>query len=344
MIQSSTLFSTAGIKLNPDRPINSRARLFTGRLCDKKCEFCYYKDNLLQRDSLVEILKRVDDIKQYGISEIELSGGESSIEPNWFSMLEYIQTKNFSNVSTLSSGGKFVDINFVKQSKQLGLTEILFSLHGPTADIHDTITGKPGSFNKLLLAIQNSQAEGLTVRINTTVYDKNYSTLPHEYSVLIKQIKPSQVNFISMNYTIENAGFTRIQDLELISTNIKQAIDIIKSDVSNITVRYIPFCYMIGYEKYVYNFYQHIHDMTDWNLPMFNHTLDTSISYSESDKRKHALLRAKELRLTTYVKKSECKDCCNFFICDGVSKQCHDWLQVKPITGPKITQVDFYQN
>jgi MoaA/NifB/PqqE/SkfB family radical SAM enzyme len=53
----------------------------------------------MERDPLEVILERVDYIKAYGITEIDLSGGESSIEPNWFKILEYCQDKFGTNGS-----------------------------------------------------------------------------------------------------------------------------------------------------------------------------------------------------------------------------------------------------
>jgi MoaA/NifB/PqqE/SkfB family radical SAM enzyme len=145
-MKSPQLFSTIGLKLDLETPMNERARLNTGFFCNYGCEFCYYKDKLDQRDSLKVITDRVDDIYNYGIRQVDLSGGESSIEPNWFKILDYCKTKGMT-VSTLSHGGKFSDYEFLKKSKEHGLTEILFSLHGSNKEIHEKITKRKGSFN-----------------------------------------------------------------------------------------------------------------------------------------------------------------------------------------------------
>ena len=136
------------IEKDYSRPINNRAKLDTGKLCNYSCEFCYYKKQLHERDALEKIKQRIDYIHAYGIDEIDLSGGESSVEPNWFNILDYCKGK-FKRISCLSHGGKFSDLSFAQRSYDSGLREILFSLHGFTEEVHDKITGKKGAFKNL---------------------------------------------------------------------------------------------------------------------------------------------------------------------------------------------------
>ena len=193
-------FSNVGVKLDTSTKANERARLDTGPLCNYKCEFCYYKDQLSNRDPLEEILKRVDYIWDYGIRQIDLSGGESSVEPNWFKILDYCKAKGFT-ISTLSHGGKFSNMEFLQKSVEHGLSEILFSLHGYDEPTHDRITGVKGSFTKILQAIDNANELGLTVRLNCTVYDVNYAGLSANYPRLVKHIQPLELILLHSNIT-----------------------------------------------------------------------------------------------------------------------------------------------
>ena len=58
--------SVKKILIDYDRPINNRAKLDTGKLCNYKCEFCYYKNSLSERDELDKIYKRIDYLLDYG--------------------------------------------------------------------------------------------------------------------------------------------------------------------------------------------------------------------------------------------------------------------------------------
>jgi radical SAM protein with 4Fe4S-binding SPASM domain len=336
----SQLFSTIGLKLDLDTPMNERARLNTGFLCNYGCEFCYYKDRLTERDSLDVIKERVDDIYNYGIRQIDLSGGESSVEPNWFKILDYCREKEMT-ISTLTHGGKFCDYEFLKKSKEHGLTEILFSMHGSNPEVHDKITNRKRSFERIVQAIKNAHDLGIIVRLNCTVYDLNHEYLKDEYVELLKELKPFEINFICLNYDTDNGDFRQI-DYNVITTSIKNCIDQIENVVPIINVRYVPYCYMEGYEKHVVNYYQHIYDIYDWNLAIYNHNIDTSKTYSKEEKIRQSMDAAKHFRMNAYNKSDDCKKCKHYFICDGIEKQL-DNNPFKPQEGEKIYEINHYR-
>lgn len=336
---SLQLFSTVGLRLDLNEPMNKRARVNTGYLCNYGCEFCYYKTKLDQRDSLEQITRRIDDIIKYGITQVDLSGGESSIEPNWFNILDYCK-ENKLYVSTLSHGGKFSDFEFLKKSKEHGLKEILFSLHGCNSEIHDDITKRKGSFDKIIQAIKNAKELNMLVRINCTVYDKNCNYLENEYVKLLKELNPFEINFITLNYDTDNSNFKQI-NYSIITDCIKKCIDKIQF-IKYINVRYVPFCYMQGYEKYVVNYYQHIYDIYDWNLAIYNHEIDTSKVYTKEQKLRQSFDAAKHFRLNGYNKSENCRLCKNYFICDGIEKQLSN-NNYYHIQGQKIYDVNYYR-
>ena len=336
MMKSVVEYSTFGISLNEDIRPNARARLDTGKFCNYNCEFCYYKKQLGERDDLSAIKERIDYIYDYGIVEIDLSGGESSVEPNWFNILDYCRNKGMKHISCLSHGGKFSNKDFLKKSKDHGLKEILFSLHGFTPEVHDSITDRVGSFNRIITAIENSHELGIIVRINCTVYDVNHKTIDHE---LLSKLKPEQINFILLNYDSDNSDFRKV-DYKSLTDSIKVCIDNI-SDI-DINVRYVPFCYMRGYEKHVVNYYQHIYDLRDWNLAIYNQELDASIKYTSKEKLRQAYSHAKERRISAYHKGKECLQCKDLFICDGVEREIKD-TPLYPAPGAHITDVMYYK-
>lgn len=340
--QRLQLFSSVGLKLDLVNPCNERARLNTGFLCNYDCEFCYYKDRLTERDSLELIKSRIDDIYNYGIRQIDLSGGESSIEPNWFKILDYCKEKEMS-ISTLSHGGKFSDIEFLKKSQEHGLEEVLFSLHGSNDEIHDKITRRKKSFQKIIQAIRNCHELGIRVRINCTVYDLNHSRLDSEYYRLLIDLNPLEVNFICLNYDTDNAHFRPI-DYEMITNSIKSCINLIKDRIKYINVRYVPYCYMEGYEKYVVNYFQHVYDIYDWNLALYNHEIDTTKTYTKEEKLRQSHNAARHFRMNGYDKAEGCKDCKHYYICDGIEKQLSKNNKFKPQPGDYIHEVNFYRN
>jgi MoaA/NifB/PqqE/SkfB family radical SAM enzyme len=313
------------IAVNATEKVNNRGKLDTGPLCNYSCEFCYYSDRLTERTDLQVVYDRADHLVEYGITQVDLSGGESSVDPNFFKILDYCNER-FEHVSCLSHGGKFADEEFLLKAYNHGLKEILFSLHGSTAYIHDSITGRKGSFKKILNAIKNANSLGIIVRINCTVYDKNYDTLSAD---LFNSLNPLEINFITLNYWEKASG--DVGSYKDVTTAIKACIDTLA--VKYINVRYTPYCYMVGYEKHVCNQYQHVYDVYDWNKGIYNLTDGSNIERS---------FRAAEVdRLKYYKKPKECLNCSHFYICDGIENELD--IPVYPIEGDKITDVIHYR-
>jgi MoaA/NifB/PqqE/SkfB family radical SAM enzyme len=321
---------------------NNRAELDTGTFCD--CEFCYYTDQLHIKTSLDVIKERADYLLAYGITQVDLSGGESSVSPDWFDILDYCNER-FEHVSCLSHGGKFANMEFLKKSQEHGLKEVLFSLHGATEEVHDTITRRKGSFVKILQAIKNAQELDIVVRLNCTVYYRNYHQLEDIYSELVNGIKPFEVNFITLNYWDDvqldrpNVTYKEMTD------HIKKCIDRLNKDAI-INVRYVPFCYMKGYEKYVCGQFQHIYDIYDWNKEMYikkdGTRVDVTKQYTHEEKLGIAYSHCAEYRTRFYRKDVSCLTCKHFYICDGVEKEI-DNPEVFPEAGEKIKEVVFYR-
>jgi len=317
--------STLKLEVNTSEPINNRAKLDTGPLCNYDCEFCYYSDRLTERTDLQVIYDRADELVDYGITQVDLSGGESSVDPNFFKILDYCNER-FEHVSCLSHGGKFASKLFLEQAQLHGLKEILFSLHGDCAKVHDTITRRKGSFDKIIKAIKNAHDLGIIVRINCTVYDKNYDTLS---SKLFNSLNPLEVNFITLNYWDEASG--NVGNYKEVTDAIKKCIDELK--VKYINVRYTPYCYMVGYEKYVCNQYQHVYDVYDWNKGIYNKSEGSNVERS---------YKAAEVdRLKYYKKPKECLKCSHFYICDGIENELD--VEVYPIQGDKINDVMYHR-
>jgi MoaA/NifB/PqqE/SkfB family radical SAM enzyme len=309
--------------------INSRAKLDTGTQCQARCQFCYYIDKLDEVTSFEIIKDRIDKIYEKGISEIDLSGGESSIHKDWFKILEYCNSK-FTNISTLSNGFKFADYEFTEKSFNLGLKEVLFSLHGWDEKSHDNIVGRNKAFSKLLQGIQNCHIVGIKVRLNCTVTDYNSSYL-EEYAKLISKLEVAQINFLPLNYW-SAAKNNKPVNYEILSKGIHKAIDILKNKNIQINVRYIPFCFMKGYEKYTVGTLQHIFDLEDWNIAYYENGL---YQYPKDLSLKEYYKIAIEKINYTYNKPKECFECKYFNICDGIEKVLKN-QKVYPIKGKKI--------
>jgi MoaA/NifB/PqqE/SkfB family radical SAM enzyme len=328
--------STAKLVIDKTEPVNNRAKLDTGTHCNYDCSFCYYKTQLNVKTEFDIIKERIDYLVDCGITEVDLSGGESSIHKNWFDILDYCKSKGL-KISTLSNGFKFAKREFLEKSKEHGLEEILFSVHGYDDESHDALVGRKHGFKNIKRAIANAHDLDILVRINCTVTMDNCEGLPSKFVELMDELKPFEVNFLTLNYW-DDADEQKCIDYSVVTPYIQQAID--KLNVEVINVRYTPYCFMKGYEQYVCNYFQHIYDIYDWNIAVY----DMKIDPDEYKKDKLGALyeAATTNRMQSYYKKPECIKCKHYFICDGIENQIKD-IEVYPEDGERITQVNFYR-
>jgi len=329
--------SILGIEADTKTPYCTRAKLDTGPLCNYNCWFCYYQGDLDKTTALDVILKRVDYLVECGIKEVDLSGGESSLHPKWFDILDYCKSKNL-KISTLSNGYKFANKDFLLKSKEHGLEEILFSVHGFDKKSHNTIVGHRHGFDNIVQAIHNAKDLDIRVRINCVVTQENYKNLSVDFVQLMLNLKPMQVNFLTLNFwgNIKSLKFVPYKE---VTNEIKKSIDFLKNDIKYLNVRYTPYCYMKGYEQYVCNTYQHIYDIYDWNMAVYDNKI-TPTDYKENNLKALYDNAAKD-RINSYKKTAACAQCKYFYICDGVEHKVRD--PVLPVAGDKIKQVNFFR-
>lgn len=330
---NAQLFSITGCRLPSDTPCK-RAVVGVGPLCNYRCEFCYFKHDLKSSLPLDEIKNKIDRMYAYGFREFDLTGGEPAIRPDFMELLDYCFARG--SVSCLSNGYKFADLAFCQEAQRHGLNEVLFSLHGSNAEQHDSIVGHKGAFSKILKAIANCKELGYRVRLNCTVHEGNAATLDTEYVNLVNSLNVFEVNFICVNYFDQNADYKK-QSLSIITNAIKNAIDCLTCKLIN--VRYVPYCYMQGYERYVTGYYQLIYDIYDWNLTSYRHKDALPL---KADFIRDQAEDAKEMRCRGFHKGEECRRCQWFFICDGIKNGMQD--SYKPVKGKWITDVLHYRH
>ena len=332
------------INVNIDNKICPRAKLDTGTFCNYNCKFCYYKNELNKMTSFEIIKNRLDIIRSYSlIKEIELSGGESSIHPDWFNILKECSL-TYNHISTLSNGSKFKDKKFLKQSKEYGLKEILFSVHG-YKEVHDEIVQHKNAFKNIDKAIHNALEEDLIVRINCTVCNTNSQDYENflKYEIYIKDLISKgikQLNFIFLNFW-DNNNNDKItyQDYMINVQNTIQMTDsiLMMYPEFDIRFRYIPYCLLstkqiIEHKERIYGQFQHIFDLTDWNKEIYNTNIFRKFSlFDKTESLKYAYNEAKQSRESDYYKIRDCVNCKFFTDCDGPEKQLKDF-KFKPFT------------
>lgn len=243
-----------------------RVKVVTGLRCNIKCVFCYYRNSLgAPNRTSAQIQKDISYAFRLGVREVDFSGGEPTVHPELPLLIGKAKQAGIHRVCIISNGWRLAEKGYLRSLKDAGLDEILFSLHGPDNDTHDRITDTPGSFRRMIEAFGHAVAEGIDVRTNTVVNRLNYDRL-NELCGLVSRFSPAQVNFITINdwcYAKNIIGNLMVSYSEM-APHLRGACDFLEPSVPDVNVRYIPFCFMHGYERFVCNHRQVPFDRYEW--------------------------------------------------------------------------------
>jgi radical SAM protein with 4Fe4S-binding SPASM domain len=143
--------------------------------CNMRCKHCGSIAGSHRNDemTLEENLKVADQLAALGCRRVTLSGGEPTMNPDWDRIGQRL-AEHCIKVNLISNGWNW-DPSHVERAKAAGFCGAAFSLDGFKAE-HDEFR-KPGSFDRVVAAIDACTAGGLPVAVNTTVNKLNQHIL-----------------------------------------------------------------------------------------------------------------------------------------------------------------------
>ncbi len=255
----------------PVRQVTKRIKIQIGYGCNAKCSFCYYYDKLSQKNLPSSmILEELDLARSLGFEDLDFSGGEPTLSPMLEKSIEHAKELGFKDIGIITNGMVISNSRMLEKYVKSGLSDVLLSIHGSKAEVHDSLTNIPGSFDRILSAARNSTEFGIKVRTNYVITKSNYTDLV-DYANLLSTFVPHSSNFIFFN-----PWATGVSDLVKLTPKfdeakiyLQSAIDILKeAGVEHVNVRYVPFCTLD--EKYfgnIVDFPQRLFDQYEWQYP-----------------------------------------------------------------------------
>jgi len=176
--------------------------LYLGGICNNNCYSCSNKINV---NKSLKSLK--DEISHFDKNEpILIKGGEPTIYPYFFELLEYLKNLNYKKIMILTNGRMFSYLNNVKKISLYKNVEFLIKLLGSNSLIHDNLTRMEHSFEQTISGIMNLQKERINFSVIITVLEQNFVFLEKmiillnrigTYKIIISSAKPSN----NKNYT-----------------------------------------------------------------------------------------------------------------------------------------------
>lgn len=186
--------------------------------CNLFCKHCYRKsgpalDNFLPTEKLLSLL---DDMKNHGVTSVELTGGEPMTHPDF---LKFYKKANelFDRIGVVSNG-VLIDKQIIDAfSAGDDNVVVQIDLDGDNAKAHDSLRGIPGSFNKTLAAAKMMTSCGIKFRVVMNVYPGNLSRVRQTAS-LARAIGAHRFSFASVlmvGRALEMEDFNHAELIEL---------------------------------------------------------------------------------------------------------------------------------
>ncbi|HEX7079730.1 MAG TPA: radical SAM protein [Gammaproteobacteria bacterium] len=255
--------------------LSQRGDVRLGYRCNARCGFCYYQDSLdnpIEKEpTTAQLRRRIELLRASGATEVEFTGGEPTIRPDLVELIAHAAALGFVNVSVITNGLRLAKPSYAKVVVGAGANDFLFSIHGHTPELHDAHTGIRGSFDRIMAAVRNVKACGARCRSSTTVTGANYAYLEDILGMLVA-LEMDCINLAVFSPVSEAKGTSAGMQVRYSDAGaaIRRAIERHEPRLPPLSVKYIPFCFMTGYEKYVMNLYQQSFDPDDWNYYLSN--------------------------------------------------------------------------
>ncbi|GAB4329878.1 MAG: hypothetical protein Kow0099_00030 [Candidatus Abyssubacteria bacterium] len=177
-----------------------------------------------------EIKTLLDQVVDLGTVYFDISGGDPLLLERKF-LLEIIRHASQKGLSTcISTNGQKLDEDYTKQLRDAGLQKLKLSLHGSTAETHDSFTGVPGSFERVLNGIALSGHARIEVWVNAVVTPLNLA----EFRRLPTLLASHEVDLLQLSSIVPTGRGTRARKFIFAEDGLERAIRMLAENLSDL--------------------------------------------------------------------------------------------------------------
>ena len=144
--------------------------------CNMRCIHCMVENEETSL-SFQDAEKIISMLHEAKVFKLYITGGEPLL---WNQLPELVGCAHSENIWTLvQTNGTLLTDSMAEKLVQNHVGAIDITVYGINAKTHDYITGSPGSFNKVLNAVQTCKQHGIKVLLSFMVLSHNLDELPN---------------------------------------------------------------------------------------------------------------------------------------------------------------------
>ena len=176
--------------------------LYVTEGCNLQCVMCSYREPLPNELSLSEIKELALQLKQLGLQHIVYSGGEPLLRKDFHKIVEIFS--QLSLKQTLLTNGLLLEKRFDEIAKYF--SEIIISLDGPTAEIHNVIRGIE-AFEQIVRGVKKITAftPRPLISIRTVIQKKNFMHIMQMVD-FAQSINANRISFLPVDILSDSFG------------------------------------------------------------------------------------------------------------------------------------------
>jgi His-Xaa-Ser system radical SAM maturase HxsC len=231
-------------------------------LCNNNCEMCTNPDDfkggrLISLTSIKKYLNRDDIRKKKNVREVYLSGGEPTMQPDFFKIISFLQDKYpIAQIKILTNGRRFFYEEFSKACVNLGKVNFIIPIHGFDEITHDEITRVEGSFHQTVAGLKNimhARRIGQEVEIRIIITKLNYKKIKRILDFVHKEI-PQADRLVIIFLEYEGQAIKNFKNVKLSYADFMKEFKIIKPFLGRdkeIRFYHFPLC-VVPYDFWPY--------------------------------------------------------------------------------------------
>ena len=152
--------------------------------CNERCVHCYLDHNDYGEMTTAEIKDLLDQLAAAGVFFLVFSGGEVFLRRDFFELLEYARSLQFS--VKVKTNAVMIRENEAERLAELGLDGVQVSVYSHRPEVHDGITKLPGSLKRTLAGARLLCERGVKVIFANVLMRQNTHDYPAVRSLALE--------------------------------------------------------------------------------------------------------------------------------------------------------------
>lgn len=153
--------------------------------CNNHCAFCSIADRAIAHGDFDTQIRHIDAACAAGIRLLDIDGGEPTLYPRLFELLDYAISAGMTRITLTSNGRRLADPDFLAHLAAYPVN-LLVSLHAADPELADRLTTQPGAFRQTLRGLTQALRHFPDLGVNTTLVRDNVDALTPLGALLVR--------------------------------------------------------------------------------------------------------------------------------------------------------------